>query len=134
MKVFNLTDVPTRQLRYQGLAECPIKDLYGVIIPPGEHRVVRDTPANRKHLQQQYVGRDALSMDRVPNGYTGTAKEKGPPTVTEPAMLPSPPPPSPTESHPETPPPDTQPAPESDEGAESEDKSKRRKRSSRRGS
>lgn len=130
MKVFNLTDVETPQLRRQGLVGVPIK-VDGVIIAPGTCGEVRDTSANRKYLQQSFVGRSAIALDRVPKGYTGTAGQEKETPVTPPpveaATLPPPPPPSPTEE----PPPDTQRAPgEEDEEA----KPKKKKRSSRRGS
>ncbi len=142
MKVFNLTDVSTRQLRHQGLANCPIK-VDGVIIQPGTHGEVRDTSATRKYLQQNFVNRDAVAMDKVPKGYTGTAADKvtpppkprapAPDVTDPPADSEPPPPPGITDTHPEIPPPpDTQPASGSEE--EEEVKPKRKKRGSKRSS
>ncbi len=117
MKVFNLTDVVTPPLRRQGLAETSIK-VDDVVIASGTCGEVRDTPANRKYLQQSFVVRGAVALDRVPKDYTGTAGQE--------EVAPAPP----VEKTQEEPSPDTQPAP----GSEEEDKPKKKKRSSRRGS
>jgi hypothetical protein len=87
MKVFNLTDVETRQLRHQGLVNVPIRisDKHAVtVIKPGEMAEVKDTPAMRKHLQQTYVSRGAMALDRVPVDYKGGSQKVEP-------LLPPPP-------------------------------------------
>ena len=131
MKVFNLTDVETRQLRHQGLVGCSIKDLFGVVVRPGACVECRDTTANRKHLQQNYVVRGALAIDKPPVSYTGSAGKESskPPSLPRPTI--SPLSPLPVEE-PEEDSPDTHPSPGS--GAEVEEKPKRKKRSSKRSS
>lgn len=131
MKVFNLTDVSTPPLRRQGLAGCSIQ-VDGVSILPGTCAEVRDTPANRKYLQQSFVVRNAIAMDRLPKGYKGTAgqKKEEPPASSPKEKVEETPDPPKTEDPPADPPPDTQPTP----GSEEEGKPKRKKRSSRRGS
>lgn len=125
MKVFNLTHVETRQLRYQGLVGCPIRDKFGVIIKPGECKEVRGTPENRKYLMQHFVVRGAVALDQPPKGYTFDVGE-----AESPKPAPSSPAPKPAAVEEKTP--DTQPAGSETEVAE--EGSKKKKRSSHRSS
>lgn len=91
MKVFNLTDVSTRQLRQQGLVGCPVRDKFGQIIPPGACVECRDTPENRNYLSQHFGVRGVLALDRPPEGYTPRAAEpKKEPEVVEEVVLEAP--------------------------------------------
>lgn len=68
MKVFNLTDVPTKVLEQHGLVSKHIA-VGTRMADPGEYVEVEDTPTRRADLAH-LVTVGALSIDSVPPAYT----------------------------------------------------------------
>jgi len=74
MKVYNITDVETPQLKSLGRVNIPIK-LGDTIIPPGGSAIVHER--YRSEVVQRFDG--AAVIDTLPPSYNGAARPK--PTV-----------------------------------------------------
>ena len=70
MRVFNLTDISTENLRSIGLSDVSIT-LGGVVIAPGGSGVVKN---NVKHEVNTFVSQGALAIDEVPQWYASVKK------------------------------------------------------------
>ena len=72
MKVFNVTDMPSRSLEQQGLVNVAVK-VGLVVIPPGGNAVLRGSRKERSELMP-LVRRGAVVVDELPPAY---AAKKG---------------------------------------------------------
>jgi hypothetical protein len=72
MKVFNVTDMPSRSLEQQGLVNVSVK-VGTVVIPPGGSAVLRGSHKERSELMP-LVRRGAVVVDELPPAY---AAKKG---------------------------------------------------------
>lgn len=129
MKVFNLTDVPTRVLKKQCMVNVPFT-VGGVTIKPGQSGEVK---ARYRSQLQRFLLMGAASIGVPPEGYVAApiAEADTDPAPPSPSSIVTeiPPPevvPSPTEIYPEEPPPDTQSSP-GDEESSTEDKPRGRR-------
>lgn len=81
LKVFNLTDVETPQLKQYGLVNQHIV-VERALVAPGEYTQVADSPVARAHLRH-YVSVGAVAVDVVPPSYVLLKERNKPPPVVD---------------------------------------------------
>lgn len=90
MKVFNLTDIPTKVLEQRGLVKKTIV-VGRELVNPGESTEIEDTPRNRGRLQD-LLRFGAVAIDKLPPTYAQAyAKEHPKPVAAQPVLAPKPP-------------------------------------------